>query len=59
MSLPTNCEYLIIGGGIKTKQDLNNAYGAGADIVVVGTAFEEDESFFEDLLKPEIKITAN
>ena len=50
---------LIIGGGIKTKQDLNNAYGAGADIVVVGTAFEEDESFFEDLLKPEIKITAN
>jgi len=27
--------------------------------VVVGTAFEEDESFFEDLLKPEIKITAN
>ncbi|TBN03329.1 geranylgeranylglyceryl/heptaprenylglyceryl phosphate synthase [Hyunsoonleella flava] len=40
---------LIIGGGIKTKAQVENAYGAGANIVVVGTAFEEDESFFEEL----------
>ncbi len=31
---------LIVGGGIKTKEQLQNAYDAGADIVVVGTAFE-------------------
>jgi len=40
---------LIVGGGIKTKTQLNNAYKAGADLVVIGTAFEEDESFFNEL----------
>lgn len=42
---------LIVGGGIRTKFQLNNAYKAGADIVVIGTAFEDDEAFFGDLLK--------
>ncbi|MFD1614534.1 geranylgeranylglyceryl/heptaprenylglyceryl phosphate synthase [Gelatiniphilus marinus] len=42
---------LIVGGGIKNKQQLEKAYQSGADLVVIGTAFEEDESFFNDLLK--------
>tara|TARA_R110002074_G_scaffold20459_7_gene64892 strand:+ start:279 stop:1013 length:735 start_codon:yes stop_codon:yes gene_type:complete len=40
---------LIVGGGIKSKVQLDEAYNAGADMVVVGTAFEEDESFFDEL----------
>jgi phosphoglycerol geranylgeranyltransferase len=36
---------LIVGGGIKTKEQLNNAYANGADLVVVGTAFENNPSF--------------
>ncbi len=42
---------LIIGGGLRTKLQIENAFEAGADIVVIGTAFEEDESFFDELLK--------
>lgn len=42
---------LIVGGGIKTKQQLDNTYDSGADLVVIGTAFENDESFFEELRK--------
>jgi len=42
---------LIVGGGIKTKTQIETAYNAGADIVVVGTALEENESFFEQLKK--------
>ncbi len=38
---------LIVGGGIKTKEQLNNAYKNGADLVVIGTAFEENQ----DILK--------
>lgn len=40
---------LIVGGGIRTKNQLNDAYASGADLVVIGTAFEENEAFFEDL----------
>lgn len=40
---------LIIGGGIKTKQQLDEAYNSGADLVVIGTAFEDDESFLNVL----------
>lgn len=40
---------LIVGGGIRTKQQLQEAYNFGADLVVIGTAFEEDERFFNDL----------
>lgn len=42
---------LIVGGGIRTKEQLNNAYKSGADLVVIGTAFEEDETFFDNLQK--------
>ena len=40
---------LIVGGGIRSKQQLNEAYDSGADLVVIGTAFENDEAFFEEL----------
>ncbi|WP_233269828.1 geranylgeranylglyceryl/heptaprenylglyceryl phosphate synthase [Polaribacter sp. L3A8] len=42
---------LIVGGGIRTKEQLKNAFNAGADVVVIGTAFENDEAFFNDLKK--------
>lgn len=32
---------LIVGGGIRTSEALQDAYDAGADLVVMGTAFEE------------------
>ncbi len=32
---------LIVGGGIRTEKQLLSAYEAGADLVVIGTAFEE------------------
>ena len=34
---------LIVGGGIRTYQQLEEAYKAGADLVVVGTAFEKGD----------------
>ena len=40
---------LIVGGGIRTKQQLQEAYNSGADLVVIGTAFEENDQFFNDL----------
>lgn len=33
---------IIVGGGLKTKADLKAVYDAGATVVVVGTAFEND-----------------
>ena len=32
---------LIVGGGIKTEEQINNAYKAGATMIVMGTAFEK------------------
>ncbi len=47
---------LIVGGGIRSKSQLENAYIFGADLVVIGTAFEENEAFFEELkIKPRTK----
>ena len=37
---------LIVGGGIIDLQGIQNAYDAGADLVVIGTAFEKDVNFF-------------
>ena len=33
---------LIVGGGIKSKEQLNNAFKNGADMVVIGTAIENN-----------------
>ncbi len=37
---------LIVGGGIVDFQGMQDAYAAGADLVVIGTAFENDSEFF-------------
>jgi phosphoglycerol geranylgeranyltransferase len=37
---------LIVGGGIVNLHDIQKAYDAGADLVVIGTAFENDLDFF-------------
>ncbi|WP_340067125.1 geranylgeranylglyceryl/heptaprenylglyceryl phosphate synthase [Ascidiimonas aurantiaca] len=40
---------LIVGGGIRTVTGITSAYRAGADIVVIGTAFENNPHFFNQL----------
>ncbi len=37
---------VIVGGGIQSLSAIENAYLAGADLVVIGTAFENDSHFF-------------
>ena len=37
---------LIVGGGIRSKKGIDEAFQAGADMVVIGTAFENDLNFF-------------
>ncbi len=37
---------LIVGGGIRSQKAIQNAFDAGADLVVIGTAFENDSNFF-------------
>ena len=42
---------LIVGGGIVDLQGIQKAYQAGADLVVIGTAFENDVDFFNNNLE--------
>jgi len=37
---------LIVGGGIRSMKTIQEVYNAGADLVVIGTAFENDTNFF-------------
>ncbi len=37
---------LIVGGGIRSHQAIQAAFESGADMVVIGTAFENDSNFF-------------
>ena len=37
---------LLVGGGIVDLQGIKNAYDFGADLVIIGTAFEKDINFF-------------
>lgn len=37
---------ILVGGGIRSKAEMDAAYQAGADVVVIGTAFENDLNFF-------------
>lgn len=39
---------LLVGGGIRTKTAIETAFKAGADLVVIGTAFENNPNFFEE-----------
>jgi phosphoglycerol geranylgeranyltransferase len=38
---------LIVGGGITNFQDIEKTHKAGADLVVIGTAFENNINFFD------------
>lgn len=38
---------LIVGGGVRSKKQMEEAYNAGADLLVIGTAFESDRNFFD------------
>ncbi|MDR2853686.1 MAG: geranylgeranylglyceryl/heptaprenylglyceryl phosphate synthase [Prevotellaceae bacterium] len=38
---------LIVGGGIKTPEQLHTAYNAGADVVVIGNVFEKHPESYE------------
>jgi phosphoglycerol geranylgeranyltransferase len=38
---------LIVGGGIRTQEQLQAAFNSGADLVVIGTAFEENNLLLE------------
>lgn len=40
---------LIVGGGFRSRSQIDAAYKAGADMVVVGTAIEENVNFLRDL----------
>ena len=40
---------LIVGGGIKTKKQLNLAFNSGADLIVIGTAFENNSNLIDEL----------
>ncbi|OWP84038.1 geranylgeranylglyceryl/heptaprenylglyceryl phosphate synthase [Flavobacterium davisii] len=38
---------IIVGGGIRSIESIEETYRAGADMVVIGTAFEQDANFFD------------
>jgi len=41
---------IIVGGGIRSKKQLETAYNNGADLVVIGTAFEENNEVLNKLI---------
>lgn len=41
---------IIVGGGIRTKTQLENAFNSGADLIVIGTAFEENNNALKSIL---------
>jgi phosphoglycerol geranylgeranyltransferase len=47
---------LIVGGGIKTAQSARQAFSSGADIIVIGTAFENDSSLIEEISKAKLSF---
>ena len=42
---------IICGGGIKTKTEIQEKWDAGANIVVIGSAFENNPNFLEEFYK--------
>lgn len=40
---------IIVGGGIRSHEGISQAFESGADLVVIGTAFEDDINFFSEL----------
>lgn len=41
---------LIVGGGIRSAKEAKEKFDAGADLIVVGTILEEDESILKELI---------
>lgn len=41
---------LIVGGGIRTVKDAQDKLNAGADVLVIGTAFEQDLSKLDEIM---------
>ncbi len=41
---------VIVGGGLRTRKDVENAINSGASHVVIGTAFEEDPEILQEVL---------
>jgi putative glycerol-1-phosphate prenyltransferase len=39
---------VIVGGGIRSKEAIEEAFAAGAAMVVIGTAFENNYNFFDE-----------
>lgn len=50
---------LVVGGGIRSAKALETAYQAGADIVVVGTAWEQNPAIMADMIAVRNKMYAN
>lgn len=46
---------LIVGGGIKDSEDLKNAFNAGADIVVLGTAIEKTPEILSKISRKRVQ----
>ena len=44
---------VIVGGGIRSRSQLEAAYDAGADVVVIGTAFEENHNHLKQIFSDE------
>jgi len=44
---------LIVGGGIRSKEALDHAFQAGADIVVIGNSLEDNPSLIDQLFESE------
>lgn len=44
---------IIVGGGIRSAKELFEAYKNGADVAVIGTAFEDNNDFFTKIMKNE------
>jgi len=42
---------ILVGGGIRTQEQLDDAYKNGADVVVIGSAFEENIEIFNHIKK--------
>lgn len=40
---------IIVGGGIRTKEDANKIYASGADIIVIGSAVEQNPDIISEL----------
>ena len=41
---------LIVGGGLKTIEQIKNTFDSGADLVVIGNKIEDDIDFMLDLM---------